>query len=46
MVYYSENPRARFPFYACFIYAAIRRNATPAYNENHLYEADHLIILR
>jgi hypothetical protein len=26
-----------FPFYAFSIYSAIRRNATPAYNENHLY---------
>jgi hypothetical protein len=39
MVYHSENPRAclRFPFYAFSIYAANSRNATPAYNESHLY---------
>jgi hypothetical protein len=36
MVYRSENSRA-FPFYAFSIHAAIRRNATPAYNESRLY---------
>jgi hypothetical protein len=38
MVYHSENPRAfiRFRLYAFSIYAVIRWNATPAYNDNHL----------
>jgi hypothetical protein len=27
----------RFPFYAFSMYAAIRRNTTPVYNETHLY---------
>jgi hypothetical protein len=28
----------RFPFYTFSIYAVVRRNATPAYNESHLYD--------
>jgi hypothetical protein len=37
MVHHSENQRTCFPFYAFSVYAAISRNATPAYNESHLY---------
>jgi hypothetical protein len=39
MVNHSENPRAfiRSRFYAFLMYAVISRNATPAYNESHLY---------